>query len=194
MLVGDQPVGMPALGVERVGGDHSAGKVQTVQQRPEPGDLVGGGVDVGLRQDRAELPEGPPKRAQSRAWTRALADLQAAYPAEYAACYQVELAAYRKQHGYDQPTAGLSEGIDPRALTRARAIVLEALAEQYPEQAEQLTGSVVAGLPADASAEMRAAARLLALDRLRALYPRQFQARYAAELARHAGQADQEQP
>jgi hypothetical protein len=51
--LGDQPVGMLALGVERIGGDHSAAEVQTVQQRPEPGDLVGGGVDIGLPQDRA---------------------------------------------------------------------------------------------------------------------------------------------
>jgi hypothetical protein len=41
------------LGVERVGGDHPPGKVQPVQQGPEPGDLVGGVVDVGLAQDRA---------------------------------------------------------------------------------------------------------------------------------------------
>jgi hypothetical protein len=41
-----------ALGVEGVGGDDGVGEVQTLQQRPEPGDLVGGVVHVGLGQDR----------------------------------------------------------------------------------------------------------------------------------------------
>ncbi len=53
VLVGDQPLGVLALGVQRVGGDHGVGQVQTVQQRPEPGDLVGLGVHLGLGQDRA---------------------------------------------------------------------------------------------------------------------------------------------
>jgi hypothetical protein len=38
--------------VERIGGDYGGGEVQAVQQRPEPGDLVGGVVDVGLGEDR----------------------------------------------------------------------------------------------------------------------------------------------
>jgi hypothetical protein len=53
VLGGDQPVGVLALGVERVGGDYGVGKVQPLQQRPEPGDLVGGGLHVGLGEDRA---------------------------------------------------------------------------------------------------------------------------------------------
>ncbi len=144
-------------------------------------------------QARAELPgPGQAKRAQSRAWGRALADLQAEFPAEYAARYQVELAAYRQQHGYDQPSARRSANkVDRRALLRARAAALEALAVEYPEQAERLAGPVLAGLPADASAATRLAARLLALDRLRALHPQRFQARYAAELARQAGKEGQ---
>jgi hypothetical protein len=146
------------------------------------------------REARAELPEETPRRAQSRAWSRALADMQAEFPEEYAARYQVELAAYRQQHGYIQPSASLSEKVDRRVLTQARARALEALAGEYPEQAERLVGSVLAGLPADASEGTRAAARLLALDRLRALHPQQFQARYAAELARHASQAGEEPP
>jgi hypothetical protein len=52
VLGGDQPVGVLALGVERVGGDHGVGEVQLVEQRPEPGDLVGRVVDVGLDEDR----------------------------------------------------------------------------------------------------------------------------------------------
>jgi len=51
VLVGDQPVGMLALGVERVGGDHPPGQVQPVQQRLEPGGLIGLAVDVGLGED-----------------------------------------------------------------------------------------------------------------------------------------------
>jgi hypothetical protein len=41
-----------ALGVQRVGGDHPAGQVQPLQQRPEPGDLVSLAVHLGLAQDR----------------------------------------------------------------------------------------------------------------------------------------------
>jgi hypothetical protein len=36
-----------------VGGDHGVGEVQPLQQRLEPGDLVGGGVHLGLAQDPA---------------------------------------------------------------------------------------------------------------------------------------------
>jgi hypothetical protein len=104
----------------------------------------------------------------------------------------VELAAYRREHGYEQPTARrAADKLDPRMLMRARAAALEALAVEYPEQAERLAGPVLAGLPDDASAATRAAARLLALDRLRALHPQRFQARYAAELARQAGKEGQ---
>jgi hypothetical protein len=78
--------------------------------------------------------------------------------------------------------------VDPRALTLARAAALEALAERYPEQAERLAGPVLASLPTDTAEETRAAARLLGLDRRRALHPAEFQDRYAAELARHADQ------
>ncbi len=87
-----------------------------------------------------------------------------------------------------------AEQVDGRALVLARARALEALAAEYPEQTDGLTDPVLAGLPADATEGTWAAARLLALDRLRALHPAQFQARYAAELARHASKADQEPP
>jgi hypothetical protein len=50
VLVGDQPVGVLALGVHGVGGHHPPGKVQTLQQWLEAGDLVGG-VHLGLGQD-----------------------------------------------------------------------------------------------------------------------------------------------
>ena len=53
VLVGDQPVGMLALGVHRVGSHHGGGQVQAVQQRPEPGDLVGlGSTSVWARTAR----------------------------------------------------------------------------------------------------------------------------------------------
>jgi hypothetical protein len=52
VLVGDQPVGVLALGVHGVGGEDPAGEVQVLQERLEPGDLVGGVVDVGLSEDR----------------------------------------------------------------------------------------------------------------------------------------------
>jgi hypothetical protein len=42
-----------AVGVQRVGGDDGPGEVQTSQQRLEPGDLVGGTVDLALGQHRA---------------------------------------------------------------------------------------------------------------------------------------------
>jgi hypothetical protein len=42
---------MLTLGVQRIGSDHGVGEVQLLQQRPEPGDLVGRAVDVGLGQD-----------------------------------------------------------------------------------------------------------------------------------------------
>ena len=51
VLGDDQPVGVLALGVERVGRHY--GEVQAVQQRPQLGDLAGGGLDVGLGEDRA---------------------------------------------------------------------------------------------------------------------------------------------
>jgi hypothetical protein len=53
VLVGDQPVGVLTLGVQGVGGEDGVGEVHSLQQRPEPGDLVGGVVHLGLGQDRA---------------------------------------------------------------------------------------------------------------------------------------------
>jgi len=53
VLVGDQPVGVLALGMQGVGGDHGVGQVQAVQQWPELGDLVGLAIDPCLAQDAA---------------------------------------------------------------------------------------------------------------------------------------------
>jgi hypothetical protein len=50
VLVGDQPVGVLSLGVQRIRGDDGGGQVQALQHRPEPRDLVGGVVYVCLAQ------------------------------------------------------------------------------------------------------------------------------------------------
>jgi hypothetical protein len=71
--VGDQPVGVLTLGVERVGGDDPPGKVQALQQRPEPGNLVGGVVDVGLAEDRAGGVVHRGEQVDLRAWVVAAA-------------------------------------------------------------------------------------------------------------------------
>ncbi len=46
---------MPALGVQRIGGDHVPGQVQGFQQRGELGDLVGLAVHIDLAEDGAGL-------------------------------------------------------------------------------------------------------------------------------------------
>ena len=59
--------GVAVLGVQRVGGDHRAGDVETVQQRGEHGDFVRLRVDLGLAQHDArtvvergeQMPRGP---------------------------------------------------------------------------------------------------------------------------------------
>jgi hypothetical protein len=52
-FLGDQPLGVGVLGMHGVGSDHPPSQVQALQQRLEPGDLVGGGGHVGLGQDGA---------------------------------------------------------------------------------------------------------------------------------------------
>jgi hypothetical protein len=66
-LVGDQPVSVLTLGMERVGGDDPPSKVQPLPQWLDPGDLVGGVVDLGLGQDRTAGVSIPASR-----WTRGL--------------------------------------------------------------------------------------------------------------------------
>jgi len=55
VLAGDQELGVFALGVQGVGGDHRPGQVQGLQQRSEPGDLVGLAVHAGLGEHSADL-------------------------------------------------------------------------------------------------------------------------------------------
>jgi hypothetical protein len=47
-LLGHEDLGRLGVGLQRVGGDHHTGQVQAGQQRPEPGNLARGAVDVGL--------------------------------------------------------------------------------------------------------------------------------------------------
>jgi hypothetical protein len=48
LLAGDQELGGVGVGLECIGGDDHAGKVQPVQQGLEGGDLAGGAVDLAL--------------------------------------------------------------------------------------------------------------------------------------------------
>jgi hypothetical protein len=53
LLAGHQELGGTGMGVECVGGDHHAVKVEVGQQRPEAGDLFGRAADLLLGQHRA---------------------------------------------------------------------------------------------------------------------------------------------
>ncbi|GAA2418848.1 hypothetical protein GCM10010404_91790 [Nonomuraea africana] len=55
VLLGHQEGGVIALGVQGVGGDDASIQVKVFQQGPEPGDLVGLAVNVGLGQDQARV-------------------------------------------------------------------------------------------------------------------------------------------
>jgi hypothetical protein len=55
VLLGDQELGVIALGVQRIGGDHRPGQVHRLQQRRETGDLVGLAVLFGLGEHGAGL-------------------------------------------------------------------------------------------------------------------------------------------
>ena len=54
-LFGDQELGVLALGVHRIGGDYASGQVRQLQQRDEPGDLVGLAVHADLAEHRTCL-------------------------------------------------------------------------------------------------------------------------------------------
>jgi len=55
VLAADQELGVLALGVQGVGGDHAPGQVQGCQQRGETSDLVGLAVHAGLAEHDAGL-------------------------------------------------------------------------------------------------------------------------------------------
>ena len=55
LLDGDHELGVLALGVQRIGGDDAPGQLQRLQQRREPGDLVGLAVHRGLGEHDARV-------------------------------------------------------------------------------------------------------------------------------------------
>ena len=55
VLFGDQELGVLALGMQGVRGDHAPGQVQRLQQRGELGDLIGLAVHAGLGEHGAGL-------------------------------------------------------------------------------------------------------------------------------------------
>ena len=55
VLLLDQELGVVALGVHRIRGDHALGQVQAGQQGPEPGDLVGLAIHIDLAEHGAGL-------------------------------------------------------------------------------------------------------------------------------------------
>jgi hypothetical protein len=136
---------------------------------------------------RARAPELAGWRARERAARQASTDLQALFPDEYAARFQAELAALQP----DEPAAVEVGRVERPAAARARLQALLWLAGQHPDQAEQRFQVEAARLPlrvADrAPHRRRALAWVRTLEGLRCLFPEKFQARYATELARHAG-------
>jgi len=140
-----------------------------------------------LDQVRAKAPELAAWRARERAERHALADLQALFGEEYAACLQRELAALQP----DEPAVVEVRRVERPAAARARLRALLWLAGQHPDQARQRFQAEAARLPlrpADrVPGRRRALAWVRALEGLRCLFPEKFQARYAHELALHAG-------
>ena len=53
LALGDQVLGVAALGMQSIGGDDRPGQVDVVQHGGEHRDLVGLGLDVDLAQDHA---------------------------------------------------------------------------------------------------------------------------------------------
>lgn len=141
---------------------------------------------------RGQAPELAAWRARERAATHAHADLQALFRDEYADRLHQELAALQP----DEPAVVDGGRVERPAATRARLRALLWLAGQHPDLTRQRFAVEAARLPlqpADrAPRRRRALAWVRTLEGLRAAYPERFQARYAAELARHARQADQE--
>ncbi len=139
-----------------------------------------------LAQVRAQAPGLPSRQAHQQASRQARAELQARFPDDYEARFQAELAAL-------QPDEPAEVGVvDPQAAVQARLLALVWLADQHPDLAAQRFQAEAARLPLRAADRVprrrRALASVRALDGLRTAFPEQFQARYAAELARHASQ------
>jgi hypothetical protein len=136
---------------------------------------------------RAQAPRLPAWRARERAVRQARGDLQALFPDEYQARFQAELAALQPA----EPVAEVGRVERPvAAAARLRALLW--LADQHPDLTRQRFAAEAARLPlrlADrAPARRRALAWVRTLDGLRGAFPELFEARYAHELARRAGQ------
>jgi hypothetical protein len=135
---------------------------------------------------RAQAQGLPSWRARERVGRQAHADLQACFRDENAARVEAELAEL-------EPAKPVEVGrVERPVAARARLRALLWLAEQHPDQTRARFQAEAARLPlrpADrAPRRRRALAWVRALDGLRGAYPELFQARYAHELARHAGQ------
>jgi hypothetical protein len=138
---------------------------------------------------RAQAPGLPSWRVRQRASSQAHADLQALFRDEYQARFEAELAAL-------QPDEPVEVGrVERPVAAEARLRALLWLADQHPDQTRARFAAEAARLPlrpADrAPRRRRALAWVRTLDGLRGAFPELFQARYAAELARHAGQEPQ---
>jgi hypothetical protein len=135
---------------------------------------------------RAQAPRLSPRQAHQRASRQAHADLQALVPDEYAERFQAELAAL-------QPDEPAEVGrVERPVAARARLRALLWLADQHPDHTRQRFQAEATRLPFRSADRVpgrrRALAWVRALEGLRSLFPEEFQARYAQELARHAGQ------
>jgi hypothetical protein len=144
-----------------------------------------------LERVRAQAPRLPSRQAHQRAGRQAHADLQACFRDEYTARVQAELAALHP----GEPAVEVGRVERPvAAAARLRALLW--LADQHPDQTRARFQAEAARLPlrlADrAPRRRRGLAWVRTLDGLRSAYPELFQARYADELARHAGQSGQE--
>jgi len=140
-----------------------------------------------LERVRAQAPRLPAWRARERAVRQARGDLQALFPDQYQARFQAELAALQPA----EPVAEVGRMERPvAAAARLRALLW--LADQHPDLTRQRFAAEAVRLPlrpADrAPARRRALAWARTLDGLRGAFPELFEARYAHELARRAGQ------
>jgi hypothetical protein len=135
---------------------------------------------------RAQAPGLASWRARERAGSRARADLQALFPDEYQARVQAELAELQP----DEPAVEVGR-VERPVAAKARLRALLWLADRHPDQTRARFQAEAARLPLDPADRSPGRRRVLAwvrtLDGLRSAYPELFEARYAHELAHHAG-------
>jgi predicted nucleic acid-binding Zn-ribbon protein len=147
---------------------------------------------------RAEDPTASATRIRNRARSRALGDLQRRYPDQYQQRYAAELARAHSddQADEEQPSQPVvrvpywqerDPGTERHVHATAQRHALLSLARLYSDTTARLYQVQVARLPlnpADRTPERRRAlAWARTLDRLARLHPKDFEARYQAELA-----------